>query len=207
MSTNEVTLFGVLAADTEIRSDGPGGARWALLKVETFNFVRDPQTKKPVVASVQHEVHCFDELSVDPLSSIGKKGYWIRVRGNLAYRDNRQAYVRVPVRGGQATVSHYFGDKIRPDVPFRMLVAEAIGRGDVDAVNGLEALHSQAGATLSSADPAKDSAPVVSAPPAPARPPVSRPIGAVPPRPVPRPSPAPVRPVRSAASQAEDVPF
>jgi hypothetical protein len=140
MSTNDVVLFGVLAADAEIRSGGggPAGTRWALLKVETYQFVRDPQTKKPVVSVTEHVVHCFDELSVDPLVSLGKKGFWIRIRGNLAYGENRQAIVRVPVRGGQATVSAYFGNRIRPDVPFHLLVAE---------LDGPEAPQSHVGAT------------------------------------------------------------
>lgn len=134
MSTNEVMLFGVLAADAEIRGGGTSSvARWALLKVETYAFARHPQTKKPIVHVTEHEVHCFDELSIDPLLSIGKKGFWIRVRGNLTYADGRQAYIRVPVRGGQATVSAYFGNKIRPDHPIQMVMMEAAAEEDEPA--------------------------------------------------------------------------
>ncbi|MGY3581912.1 hypothetical protein ACVIGB_000016 [Bradyrhizobium sp. USDA 4341] len=182
MSTNDVVLFGVLAADAEIRSSGPAGTRWALLKVETYQFVRDPQTKKPTVQAILHEVHCFDELSVDPLASLGKKGFWIRIRGNLSYGENRQAIVRVPVRGGQATVSAYFGNKIRPDVPFHMLVAEM--ESELGDRSGVDALHGQA--ALRTPPDASVSSPVTPAKASSAVRPTSRPIAPQSPPSVPR---------------------
>lgn len=166
MSTNDVVLFGVLAADAEIRSGGPAGTRWALLKVETYQFVRDPQTKKPIVSVTEHIVHCFDELSVDPLVSLGKKGFWIRIRGNLSYGENRQAIVRVPVRGGQATVSAYFGNRIRPDMPFHLLMAEL-------EANDLEASQPQVGPTVQKADASLAAAAEPPARPRPSKPPVT----------------------------------
>ena len=178
MSTNEVTLFGVLAANAELRGGGSSGARWALLKVETYAFARHPQTKKPIVNATEHEVHCFDEISIDPLISIGKKGFWIRIRGNLAYTESRQAYIRVPIRGGQATVSAYFGNQIRPDHPIQMVMMEAAAAESDEPVRIEPSLPEAAPAPKSVGRPAPAVAPAPTATvsmPRVVRPPVVRP--------------------------------
>lgn len=188
MSTNEVTLFGVLATDAEIRGGGASGPRWALLKVETYAFARHPQTKKPVVNVTVHEVHCFDEISIDPLISIGKKGFWIRVRGNLAYTESRQAYIRVPIRGGQATVSAYFGNKIRPDHPIQMVMMEAAAAEADETIPSEPSLPETVPAQKSVGRPAAAVHPASAVsvnPPRVVRPPVFRPsiVAALPRRP------------------------
>lgn len=118
MSINDVSLFGTLVEDVVPRKNKVGQA-FAIFHVRTYKFVRDRLTGKPREHSVVHEVQCYDEAAIAPLGAHGKSGAWVRVRGEIAYKENREMFVRVPTRGGMTIVSAYFGTGITPSNPYR----------------------------------------------------------------------------------------
>jgi hypothetical protein len=121
VSINDVSLFGTLVEDVVPRKNR-AGQPFATFHVKTYKFVRDRLTGQPREDSVVHEVHCYDEASIAPLGAHGKAGAWVRIRGEVAYKDNRAMFVRVPMRGGMAIVSAYFGTDITPSHPYRPTV-------------------------------------------------------------------------------------
>lgn len=132
MSINDVSLFGTLVEDVVPRKNNVGQP-FAIFRVRTYKFIRDRLTGQPREHSVVHEVQCYDEASIGPLGVHGKAGAWVRVRGEVAYKENREMFVRVPMRGGMAIVSAYFGTGITPSNPYRPSAASEPGEASREA--------------------------------------------------------------------------
>jgi Single-strand binding protein family len=118
VSINDVMLFGTLVEDVVPRKNRTGQP-FATFRVKTYKQVLDRLSGQTKEHTDLHEVQCLEPDSVARLGVHGKAGAWVRIRGEIAYKDNRSMFVRVPVLGGTAVVSAYFGTDITPSHPHK----------------------------------------------------------------------------------------
>lgn len=126
MSINDVLLFGTLAEDVVPRKSRTGQV-YATFRVKTYKQVLDRLSGQTKEHTDLHEVQVTDHDALARLEIHGKAGAWVRIRGEIAYKENRSMFVRVPVLGGMAVVSAYFGTDITPSHPHKSAV---VSEGD-----------------------------------------------------------------------------